>query len=498
MLYISYLFNTNIEMDILNQIVEVLNKEEIRFYKLFAHRQQGNSERKDLYLLDALRKNPDASDEKIFRKLYPDGDKNAYYRLRNRLLEDLNRSLMLQHYDDEELLIIFHLLTVVRIYISKNQYQLAFHFLRKAEQKAQKTENHEILDIIYGEFIRLSNELLVINPETYVSLRRKNSETLNRLRQMDDLLAIVSYRLKITQNFGEKQNSLMGILEETTNSFMQDAALAASPRFRFKLYSLVSQMLLQKQDYLSLEAYLKKTFAEFTTEQLFNRNNHEIKLQMLTYMVNSLFKIGKVEESLQYTGLLHEAMQEFNNLHFERFEIFYYNALVNNYSTFDIPKAISILQDLLQNKNLRKVPFYELFVYLNLATSYFDLKQYNQAIRHLSKAYLIDSYKKADASLKFKIAIAELIIRYENGDIDFWNYRKEQIIRENQAELEEDKHLKEKELLKILEKASTEPDGIRSRKIRAMIEEYLEKWENSEQESEVIRYLNWLRDKISA
>lgn len=302
---------------------------------------------------------------------------------------------MLQHYDDEELLVIFHLLTVVRIYISKNQYQLAFHFLRKAEQKAQKTENHEILDIIYGEFIRLSNELLVINPETYVSLRRKNSETLNRLRQMDDLLAIVSYRLKITQNFGEKQNSLMGILEETTNSFMQDAALAASPRFRFKLYSLVSQMLLQKQDYLSLEAYLKKTFAEFSNEQLFNRNNHEIKLQMLTYMVNSLFKIGKVEESLQYSGLLHEAMQEFNNLHFERFEIFYYNALVNNYSTFDIPKAISILQDLLQNKNLRKVPFYELFVYLNLATSYFDLKQYNQAIRHLSKAYLIDSYKKS-------------------------------------------------------------------------------------------------------
>ncbi len=483
-------------MDILNQIVEVLNKEEIRFYKLFALRQQGNSERKDLFLLDALRKNPDASDEKIFRKLYPDGDKNAYYRLRNRLLEDINRSLMLQHYEDEELLLIFHQLTVVRIYTAKNQYQLAFHFLRKAEQKALKTENHEILDIIYGEFIRLSNELMVINPETYVSLRRKNSETLNRLRQMDDLLAVVSYRLKITQNFGEKQNSLMGILEETTNSFMQDAGLAASPRFRFKLYSLVSQMLLQKQDYASLEAYLKKTIAEFTTEHLFNKTNHEIKLQMLTYLVNSLFKTGKIDESLQYSDALHDAMLEFNSLHFERFEIFYYNSLVNNYSTFDIPKAISILQDLLQNKNLRKVPFYELFVYLNLATSYFDLHQYNQAIRHLSKAYLIDSYKKADASLKFKIAVAELIIRYENGDLDFWHYRKDQIVRENQAELDDDKHLKEKELLKILIKAAAEPDGIKSRKLRPSIETYLKVWENSEQESEVIRYLNWLRDKI--
>jgi len=496
LLYISYLFNCYFLMDILNQIVEVLNKEEIRFYKLFALRQQGNSERKDLFLLDALRKNPDASDEKIFRKLYPDGDKNAYYRLRNRLLEDINRSLMLQHYEDEELLMIFHQLTVVRIYTAKNQYQLAFHFLRKAEQKALKTENHEILDIIYGEFIRLSNELMVINPETYVSLRRKNSETLNRLRQMDDLLAVVSYRLKTTQNFGEKQNSLMGILEETTNSFMQDAGLAASPRFRFKLYSLVSQMLLQKQDYVSLEAYLKKTIAEFTSEHLFNKTNHEIKLQMLTYLVNSLFKTGKIDESLQYSDALHDAMLEFNSLHFERFEIFYYNSLVNNYSTFDIPKAISILQDLLNNKNLRKVPFYELFVYLNLATSYFDLQQYNQAIRHLSKAYLIDSYKKADASLKFKIAVAELIIRYENGDLDFWNYRKDQIVRENQAELEDDKHLKEKELLKILIKAAADPDGIKSRKLRPSIETYLKVWDNSEQESEVIRYLNWLRDKI--
>jgi tetratricopeptide (TPR) repeat protein len=255
-------------------------------------------------------------------------------------------------------------------------------------------------------------------------------------------------------------------------------------------------MLLQKQDYVSLEAYLKKTIAEFTSEHLFNKTNHEIKLQMLTYLVNSLFKTGKIDESLQYSDALHDAMLEFNSLHFERFEIFYYNSLVNNYSTFDIPKAISILQDLLNNKNLRKVPFYELFVYLNLATSYFDLQQYNQAIRHLSKAYLIDSYKKADASLKFKIAVAELIIRYENGDLDFWNYRKDQIVRENQAELEDDKHLKEKELLKILIKAAAEPDGIKSRKLRPSIETYLKVWENSEQESEVIRYLNWLRDKI--
>jgi tetratricopeptide (TPR) repeat protein len=143
----------------------------------------------------------------------------------------------------------------------------------------------------------------------------------------------------------------------------------------------VSQTLLQKQDYLTLEEYLRKTFSEFSGEQLFNRGNHETKLQMLTYLVNSLFKNGKVEESLQFAEQLHQAMQAFNNLLYERFEVFYYNALVNNYSTFDIPRAIEILQNLLKNPNLQKVPFYELFVYLNLATSYFDLKQLQFAPR---------------------------------------------------------------------------------------------------------------------
>ena len=154
-------------------------------------------------------------------------------------------------------------------------------------------------------------------------------------------------------------------------------------------------------------------------------------------------KNGKVEESLQFAEQLHQAMQAFNNLLYERFEVFYYNALVNNYSTFDIPRAIEILQNLLKNPNLQKVPFYELFVYLNLATSYFDLKQFQQAARQLGKAAICASFKKADESVKFKMAVAELIIRFELGDFDFWLYRKEQIAKTFAEALEQDRFRKE-------------------------------------------------------
>jgi len=485
-------------MDILPEIIESMNKEELRFFKLIAHRQQGNDERRDLFLLDEIRKNRENAERKTLKRFYTDGDKNAFYRLKNRLIDDINRALVLQHADEEELLAVYKLMQIVRIYNAKNKFALAFHFLKKAEQKAMKNEFHEVLDIIYGEFIRLSNELLVIDPETYVNLRKENTLNLNRIRQLDDLLAIVSHRLKVTQNMGQQRKDLLGVLEETITRFSDDKELAASPRFRFKVYGLVSQSLLQKQDYLTLEEYLRKTFAEFSNEQLFNRGNHETKLQMLTYMVNSLFKNGKVQESLQFAEQLHLAMQEFNNLLYERYEVFYYNALVNNYSTFDIPRAIEILQNLLKNPNLQKVPFYELFVYLNLATSYFDLKQFQQAARQLGKAAICSSFKKADESVKFKMAIAELIIRFELGDFDFWLYRKDQIAKTFADVLLQDRFRKERELIQLIVQAVNHPDGFNARALKPDVLQFVKSWSNVPEDGEIIRYTGWIKDKIKA
>ena len=58
-------------MDILGNIIETMDKEEMRHYRLFSSRFQSGENRKDWMLLDAIRKNPEAYDEeKIFRKLY--------------------------------------------------------------------------------------------------------------------------------------------------------------------------------------------------------------------------------------------------------------------------------------------------------------------------------------------------------------------------------------------------------------------------------------------
>ena len=137
---------------------------------------------------------------------------------------------------------------------------------------------------------------------------------------------------------------------------------------------------------------------------------------MLVFIVNTLFKNGKSKESLHYAAILHTAMEEHQKFLYGKYLFFHYNALVINYSKLDKDKAIAILQEMKANERIRSTPFYEMFVYLNLAVLYFDKAEFGQSIRQLSRLYLLDAYRDADRSLQFKIAIAELMIRYELQD----------------------------------------------------------------------------------
>nr|MBP9152533.1 hypothetical protein [Flavobacteriales bacterium] len=177
-------------MDTLNQMVLGLNKEEIRFYKIYSSRIASNQPRKDIELFDLIRKEREFFDEDAAcDRFYPDGNKNPYYRLKNRLKSDLSKSLMVQHFEDEDVAQAINLYNLARHYISRNLYPLAEHFLGKAEKRALTLENLELLDLIYTEFIRLSQEMLSINPETYILKRQENESRLKSIRQIDDILA---------------------------------------------------------------------------------------------------------------------------------------------------------------------------------------------------------------------------------------------------------------------------------------------------------------------
>jgi len=212
-------------MDILNQIIANMNKEQVRGYKLFVNRTNEKEDRKDIQYFDYVRKSGDGYDEKkIHEKLYSGSDKNTFYRLKNRVLSDVSKSLMVQHFDDDELVYTLHLLALVKFNFNRNQIHIAHYFLKKAEAEARRIENFELLDIIYGEYIRLSREMMSINPEHFIRMRSTNQEQIKQLRAIDDILATVTYRLKATQNFSSTENSFTLDIIFNNNS-LQDWSL---------------------------------------------------------------------------------------------------------------------------------------------------------------------------------------------------------------------------------------------------------------------------------
>jgi hypothetical protein len=483
-------------MDILNQVIKGMNKEQIRYFKLYAARSTSDS-RKDIALFDYIRKSNDKYDEeKIFKKLYNGNEKNPFYRLKNRLMLDINKSITIQHFDDEETIHSFHLLALVRFYMNKNNMDAAHYFLRKAESKAKAIENFELLDIIYGEFIRLSHEKISINPELYITRRKENQAQINQLRAIDDILAAVSYRLKITQNFGSEENPILPLLQKTVNAFSRDKELKKSHTLRFKLYHAVSQILLQKRDYKALEDYLLTIYHEFNKEKLFTKTNHDTRLQMLTYIVNALFKNKKLKLSLKYAGKLKTAMEEYNSMLYDKYIFFYYNSLVINYSILDRDKAISILEELRNNAKIKANDFYQVFVYLNLMLLWFENRNYHNAIKNLNKLYLLDNYKSTDLALRFRITVAELIIRYELKHFDLLEYKINQLTKDFKEYLNQKENLKEKEFITILKSIINSTDFRNDKKLLERVKLFLGSTAAAPaEETEIINYKDWLREK---
>lgn len=485
-------------MDVLNKIIQSLNKEEVRSFKLYSNRINSSEDRKDLVLFDFIRKQgPDYQEDKIYNKLYGGKSKNAYYRLKNRIAEDINKSLTIQHYGYSEEVQIHNLLTSVKLFAQKREMDLCFHYLKKAEKLADSIEAYDLLDIIYSEHIKLAQEAISINPEAIIQKRKENLKILNTLREMDDVLAMVIYKTKTTQNFNSKQNPIIPLLEETINGVLEDKQLKKGVKLRFKIYRAVSQVLLQRHEYIALEEYLEKTFSDFSKEDLFNKTNHDSKLQMLTYMVNCLYINNKYQESLKYAELLKVAMDEFGGEKKDKYLFFYYNALVNNYGTLDKHKAIQILDDLKTSNWLKKTPFYEVFVIGNLAILNHELNENKKAIKFLHQLYMLDSYKNTDAAYKFKTEVSELLIRFELKDFDFLEYRIKQVKKDFKNELKLSENKREQELIAIIMELMYTNSIRSSKELSKKINNFINIDERDYRlYSEMINYNTWLKNKL--
>ena len=486
-------------MSILNQLVSLMSKEDVRHLKLYLNRTRSNQDqRKDVELFDYIRKAGQKYDEsRIFEKLYPGKDKNALYRLKNRLLEDITKSVTLQYFHQLESNQVLQLMSISRLYLHKGHFEVANHFLKKAEKKASDIEAYELLDLIYTDFIRHSHETLNINPEVYIDKRANNRERLNQLREIDDILAVLIYRLKISQGLASGNKQVVEMLKKTIDEHSRNLDLSSNPKLRFKIYDAVSRILLEQHDWEALEVYLKDTLADFTSDGLFTKITHDTKLQMLTYLANSLFKNNKFEQSLEVARQLKEEMEGYNRAFYNKYLFYYYNSLIYNYSVLDEQRAIDITREAVNDPELNKTPMNRIVFNIQLALRYFVMKEYKKANRSLVKVKFEDIYRTLDEALQLKVGVAELIIRYEMEDYDFIDYQAKRLKRNFEKLLKLPEYQRQRNMVGILTRMIYSPRIKHDEGLLTSINELINSLPDEDAaDQDLPNYNEWLRAKV--
>lgn len=476
----------------LYNVLPELTKEEKRNVSIFLKRTNAVKHRKDVLLFDYLNQNQDNINEKELQlKLYgTTADKNSFYRLKNRLLGDINKSLLQLHYNYDDYNTIINHINLSKIFLNKGKHKLAYGYLVQAEKKAQKNELYDLLDLIYSDLIKLSHETVGFNPLAYIEKRKANYSNLQVLREIDDLLAVLTYHLKTSQNYASNDAQLAQLLQKTIDKFTQNETIQNSKKLQFKIYHAVSSLLLQSRDYKSLEDYLKQTYVEFIGNNLFSRNNHETKLQMLTYLINALFKNDKINESLEVTENLYAAMHEHDGLFYDKYLFYYYNSLVINYQVTNKKKAVEVLLEAKKKKEIQQLSFYTIFVHLNLSVLYFDMQDYKNAKKNIARLKLSDSFMNMDEGFRLKVNIAELLIFYELDDVDLFDYQLKLLNRDFGNLLDTLQYEKDKVFIDTVVKMEQS-----LLKAKDKIINFIDRYRASSSENDIINYIDWMEAK---
>ncbi len=480
---------------LLTDIIQSLDKEEIRNFKLYSTRIQTQQEKKLLYLFDRIKKdNFDEYADELVTELFPNSGKNPYYRLKNRLIEDLEQSLLMLHRTRHEEFQLHNLLLLARIFIYKSNFKTGFHYLKKAEGLAKKREYFHLLQIIYDEIILLAGSYKKIDPEDYIARRTAVLQEYIANRQIDDLIAVIQYRLG-RRNFVGKNKEVTDALEQAMKNLDVASDVLRSPTTEFRVYKCVRNLLLQKKDFKSLQDYLLETLDRFERGGMFDKANHESKVVMLSWIINTLTKNRFYRKSLEYTEHLRKALLEFDKLMYPKYIWLYYQSQIINFSYLGSnDQVIRLLEDLQKQKQGELNHYQRFYIPLNLCSAYYSGGDLDKSLKSLSMLLTKEVYGNLDPNWKLRISILEIMLHYECNDLNYAEGRLQEVKRIFRTTLRREGYERDKAFLQILASLLKYPDALSRKREKEKVAGFIAGSPSFEVGSnEVVDYAIWLQ-----
>ncbi len=485
-------------MNHLGDIIPLMNKEEIRGYKIFADRIQFENSDKKMIALFHFIKNEihKENDKELVKKLFGAANMNAHYRLKNRLKDDIERSLLLHHSNLDEKVASLNLLILSKICFYKSAYTQAYNYLKQAEKIAKAKKYFDVLNSIYDEMLVLCRFYNDINPNEINHLQSVNAHQYIILQKTNALIATLNYQLR-QSNYSGKDKELTKAINKAKQQLNLTERNLKTPEIKFQIHDCVKNALLQNKDFKALENYLIKSFNDFNKQKLFNKELHDKKIVLLIWIINSKFKNKKPKETEQYLKLLFTSLQQYNKIHFDKYYGSYiFSQMYYLIYTNQLNEAIEILSDY-KKYNTDKGFEQNMFnINLNLCTLYFYQNNFNDAIKTLGKLFLKNAFQQLSTEWKLSISLLEIIFQYANKDFNFAEMKLTEIKRTFKKQLKQQNFEKENLFVQIITKQIKSKFLLNKKTSSDLIESFIKKYKTVEPGSnEAINYTLFLKSE---
>jgi len=482
----------------LTRLVQSLNKEEVRNFKLFTSKYKSKGTKALVQLFDIIRKEKiDEYDDKMIDVILPGSTKNNYYRLKNRLIQEIEDSLADLYRKKDESFEVFRLLRLAKIFFYKSDYEKSKQYLDEAEKTALKLEDYAAMHLIYEQYAALISNLSSINPIEYIHKKRKYNKIHERIQESKFLNATVSYEMRVT-NFSGKNQNIYETLDNIIEQLQVMDELKDSVIVKFDIDACVRQSLLQRKEFNLLTEYLEQTFHKFTEEGLFTKQYHRNKIVTLVWIINTTIKTRQYDKALTYVNILEKALHEYNDLYYQQyFWLFQTSKLVTVFYMGNNKLGIELAQKALKENPLTLAHPHGMIYFTNLSMVYYHDGNLDKALHYLSLIIADASFNNLPSFWKINLKIVETIYHIESKNYNYAKNIYDNIKRTHRGLLKEENYQRERMFLDILREVIQHPQPFKQEKIKTKINNFLKVYPDFEPAAnEGINYNIWLLSKI--
>ncbi|MEZ4825702.1 MAG: hypothetical protein R3C61_05315 [Bacteroidia bacterium] len=410
-------------MDKLKIILSTFSPEDHKELTLFIQRQKKKKNRKDLDLLNLLRKPGTFTPEEMVHRLYPGSENQvAYHALRKRLMRHLNEFIMLKQMGEDPTTAssVMGMISMSRYLFEKRVDKSGWEILRKAEKLAAENEHYDLLNTIYNLQIEMVGDEAADDLDEIMEKRRVNKV----LAEEEEKAAIANSLIKRKLSEMRMKGLLPDFeaaITEVLEKYHLSEALNSRPRLFLKLMSIARSMVIARQDYFNFEPMIISRFEEMEAKGLFSDPNLACKLELLYMIAHVLYRNKKFDESLRWLEEMEKTMEanprSYQPQFYPRFAML---KAVNFTFTYRVQEAIALLENMLETPALRLNPQDILNLRLNLGYYAFLAGDKTRAIQSSIEISHSDKWleKKMGKEWVLKKNLSEMILQYELGNYD--------------------------------------------------------------------------------